>query len=424
MELETKDLTDTDYNTFFYATMCHVCKRFDKGAPLGICCGCDSISYCSKQHQDQHWPQHKPLCEAVNNLRKLEQIPDSKVTLMKAVEEKKGSLEFYEGQMFYFPRECAVCYERNAESLNDCDKCAISFCINHINSSTHTNACYTLGECLKLNLSIIRGECNIGRLLNRFLEYMKTFNKFQDIYDVVNSYGNTQGHTELPYILAAHLSVHITRPLTLFYAMKVLDYVSKRKDLVIHVVTATYFEKFHIWKMWEILLHFMSEIETLMIIVIGTGLSKESHFSTCNDCLSRNKSISLEFYGGLHQDYLRSQSFVKPDLAVGFDVDIQTEDDNIFTAEIKEQSVQILAEQNCPFILTSHTKETLKNSMDRINTILNREVNYVHYGENPFHSIRSTRLIGEKLTFYENNYVVIYRSLSFIIDMYNLSNRN
>jgi len=211
-------------------------------------------------------------------------------------------------------------------------------------------------------------------------------------------------------ILAARLSEDFTCPLTLFYAMRVLNYVPKSKELVIHIVAASDFEEYTL-KMWEILLHVIRQTESLMIVIIGSRLNNESlSLSVCDICLSQGKKISLEFYRGLYEDYACSPSFVKPDFAVAFNLVIQTGD--TYVAKLIKHSIKMLAEQNCPFLLTHHTQETFEESINIIATILNSK-DRICSGKNPFTSLRPRRCIREReLVFYYNNFIAIYRNRS------------
>jgi len=47
------------YHSYYYGTVCHVCKCHNvNGRKLKRCGGCKMILYCSQQHQKVHWPLH------------------------------------------------------------------------------------------------------------------------------------------------------------------------------------------------------------------------------------------------------------------------------------------------------------------------------------------------------------------------------
>lgn len=95
-----------------------------------------------------------------------------------------------------------------------------------------------------------------------------------------------------------------------------------------------------------------------MIVLIGPELIFEPNLLLsfkCDDCISQKKEISLEFRSMLYTDYVCSP-FVKPDLVVGFDIGLQ-EWELKSTKETWSPSIKMLAEQNCPFILTCYKEE-------------------------------------------------------------------
>ncbi|EZA47856.1 Zinc finger MYND domain-containing protein [Ooceraea biroi] len=122
---------DDNYNSCFYANACHVCKRFGDGVRLKRCGGCGMIAYCDQRHQKQHWPRHRRLCHAIqevvrdNGLQVRQVSPQEwaqlKMNLMLLVAIRlPRRLDEYETQMFKFPRACLVCHERSNQLLEDC----------------------------------------------------------------------------------------------------------------------------------------------------------------------------------------------------------------------------------------------------------------------------------------------------------------
>lgn len=88
-----------------------------------------------------------------------------------------------------------------------------------------------------------------------YLQHVSNMDTFRDMNEFLNTYLNTEAFSEMSYdILKARHSNYLSRPLT-FHAMQVLDYVPKRKDLVIHVVGANIVEASTL-PAWEILLQF------------------------------------------------------------------------------------------------------------------------------------------------------------------------
>ncbi|XP_071556534.1 putative protein MSS51 homolog, mitochondrial [Temnothorax nylanderi] len=428
-EFEVRKIPIT-YNLCFYATMCHVCKGFGDGVLLKRCGGCRMISYCGQEHQKQHWKLHKPLCKAIQDVLRdysmdnpIITVSSSGVTLEN--EKKKHyfmlllsnklqgrRLNANEIQMFNFPRECLVCHERNAQSLKDCEKCVASFCKNHVNGTEHKNICAPLELRFRSDLLAIRGEISPPDM--RYLRHVTDKRKFQNMKDFMNAYWNISTDSEMSRnILIGQHSIHLTRPLTLFHAMRLLNYLPKSKAIVIHVVGACCLEEFSLMG-WEIFPRLIETAMPVTMIMIGPNLQRNIPAqNVCNIrmLLSENKNLKFDFYDVLYEKYVRSPSFVKPDLVVGFDLGIQVHELGS-SKETWAPSIKLIAKQNCPFILTCRfTLQSFKKELDRINTILGRKVNYLYCGENPFASLCPFRNIAPEYVLYHNQYIVIYRSL-------------
>ncbi|XP_071649740.1 uncharacterized protein [Temnothorax longispinosus] len=377
MESEARNQINNNYDEFFYATMCHVCKRFGDGVQLKRCGGCKMIAYCGKEHQKQHWKQHKPLCKVIQDVLQnysmdycgetTEEWADKKLTFMRLVSSRLGRpLNLDEAEMFYFPRECLVCHERNAQSLKDCQKCVASFCKNHVNGTEHKNICALLELRFRSDLLAIRGETGSPDM-RCYLRHVTDEGKFQNMKDFINAHWNISTDSEMQRnILIGQYSLYLTCPLTLFHAMRLLNCVPKNKAIVIHVVGANDSEEFSLMG-WEIFPRLIETAMPVTMIVIGPNLQRNIHM------LSENKNLKFDFYDMLYENYVRSSSFVKPDLIVGFNPCI----DQHKLGSSKETwapSIKLIAKQNCPFISTSPTLRTFKKETDRINTILGRKM--------------------------------------------------
>ncbi|XP_011865068.1 PREDICTED: uncharacterized protein LOC105560508 [Vollenhovia emeryi] len=416
MESKTSNQVHIAYNDFFYATVCHVCKRFGGDVPLRKCSACKLIFYCSKEHQKQHWKQHKSLCNAVLEVSRtcnikpctatLEEWDTKKWGFMGLVSEKLGRpRQVYESEMFLYPKECAVCYKLDDYLLKDCRDCAASYCKDHIDSSEHKDICGPLGLCFRIKLQRIN-EDSLGT--QRYFTRVSSTDTFEDMKDFIKTNVNIQSPLGTSYDLveAAH-SPFLTCPLTLFHAMRLLDYVPERKDLVVHVVGANISEERTLLE-WGVFLNLI-KISSLTIVLVGPELIFDSY--TLPDCVLQQKECSFEFYASLYENYVRSSSFVKPDLVVSFNGFLHQHELES-PKETWAPSIPLIAKQNCPFVLTwRYTKEHLEDEVERINTVLNRKIDYLYKGENPFACLRPIRVPMPQKVMYPNKYVIVYRSL-------------
>ncbi|XP_071649751.1 uncharacterized protein [Temnothorax longispinosus] len=422
MELRNCVYLQCDYTTFFYATMCHVCKRFGDGVPLKRCSSCRMIAYCGRAHQKQHWKQHKPLCKAIQDVlqeyhcndRYIDSEVHDKMKLIftRLVSCKLGRhLNVGEIQMFIFPKECLICHEKNDKLLEGCQKCAASFCKNHKDDTEHGDICAFLELGLRSDLLAMTEFTEFSNSLEPLsdLKRVPDASTFQNMKDFVNALGNIQTDSKLPYdILAAEYSQCLSRPLTVFYAMRLLNYVLKGKVLVIHVVDANYAEE-ATFLLWKVLLQLMETVMSVVVIMIGPGLKdKVDPSRTCKSfLLLENRTLFFEYHDVSYENYVHSPSFEKPDLIVGFNLNIQ-EHELESNKEIWALSIHALAKQNCPVVLTFSKQRELEKGMNKMNTTLGKKVDYLYSGKNPFASFRPHRDFGPERVYYDNQYVVIY----------------
>lgn len=121
----------------FYSTICHVCRKINAKI---ICQQCKMIFYCSNKHQNRDWIHHRDICNAIFSFlceMKIENIFDNaklldlnswlriRIDLMKEIQMRSGRiLEECERQMFFFPKNCAICHDNDLNILNMC-KCGV-----------------------------------------------------------------------------------------------------------------------------------------------------------------------------------------------------------------------------------------------------------------------------------------------------------
>lgn len=327
-------------------------------------------------------------------------------------------LERFEEEMFVFSRKCAVCYERNGWLLEDCQNCfSASFCKKHKGNIEHKDFCDALKLCLHFNLSAIKKlHLNID-----YLRHVPDVNTFQNMNDYVNTSfllykrtRNIQTPTTISHdIFTVAHSQYLSFPLTLFHAMRILDYVPKRKDLIIHVIAVTNIEEStDMGPVWEILLHLIEPAISLVIVMVGPELKCKSNpiqLSIYDNCIAEKKKVLLEFHNMLYENYACSPLFVNPDLIVEFNgyLDLKEQIEHM---ETRMPCVQLLTKQNCPFVLLTCCMEELEQEVERINTILGRKVDYLYNGKNPFASLMPHRTPWQEQVFYENCYIIVYRN--------------
>lgn len=421
-------MSDDSHNLFYYANACHVCKAFGEDVTLKRCSNCKMISYCGKDHQKQHWPQHKDLCKVISEMlnntlgtsclfEKHENQCSNvwsrkKTNLMLLAQLKLGRrLEFYEEHMFKFPRVCSVCHDGKPSSLKDCEFCPnASFCNLHkIEDTRHSKLCKALKLCFDLDVAATLFERKSPRHVVPFHE--ETAYLPSSITDFINLYINED--RTLPMSSECHLpynSEYLTRPLTVLYAIEKLEF-NVEPGIILHVIGANMVEVDGL-EVWEILLHWLPTLTELTIVLIGPELVWGSFEpNVCDYCVAKGMRVRVELRNMLYQDYVTSQWYEKPDYLIGFNTGIHECIELGSSKDTWTPSVLTMAEQNCPLVLTSYTLSESIEEHKRVCIILGDTETRLCCVRNPFSSLRPHRDFETEEVFYQNQFVTIYQEL-------------
>ncbi|OXU17828.1 hypothetical protein TSAR_010272 [Trichomalopsis sarcophagae] len=421
-------MTDDLHNFFFYANTCHVCKSSGNESPIRKCSNCKMISYCSKEHQKQHWLQHKNICRVLSEMLdehdksnllegmrnvSMEEWVKAKMNLMLMVSLKlKRKLLPYEEEMFKFPKACVVCHEVNSKSMTDCQMCpCASFCEEHQNDPGHSKICDMLNLCYDLDIAstvFIRNPPRNVVPYHTEMAYLPTsINGFIDLYVNEDKSALVSSDIQKP-----HISEYLTRSLTLLHAMERLEYTTG-SEMTLHIIGANMIEVDGI-ELWETLLHWLPSLTKLNLVLVGPELDSNNEKTECNICdccVEKGMKLYLETHGILYKDYVNSDSFVKPDIIVGYNLGIHECENIDSDMDSWSQSIRILPEQKCPFVLTSYTSEEAEKEHKRLCDILQRKVTWLCYEKNPYSSLRPHRDYETEGVYYQNQYIIIYRDL-------------
>ncbi|XP_014215256.1 uncharacterized protein LOC106644318 [Copidosoma floridanum] len=416
------------HNFFFYANTCHVCKSCGYETALKRCSNCKMISYCGKEHQKHHWLQHKNLCRVLSEM--LDETDKSnllegfggvsqhewvkaKMNLMLLVSLKlERKLEPYEEEIFKFPRACAICHEANSKLLTDCPSCpCASFCKVHEKYSDHEKLCKILSLCYNLDIaSTIFTRHPPRNTVPYHTEMAYLPASIQGFIDLFVNEGDSPLNTR--ELQSAQISEYLTRPLTLLYALEKLEYKTETA-MTIHVIGANMIELDGI-EIWETLLHWLPSLITLNMVLIGPELNSNRNKIKCNVCeccIEKDMKLYLETHGVYYKDYVLSDSFVPPDIVVGYNLGIHECENLDSSNDTWSHSIRIVLEQKCPFLVTSYTSEEMKKEHNRLCHILDKKVNYVLCEKNPYGSLRPHRDYETEGVYYQNQYLLIYRDL-------------
>ncbi|XP_017752772.1 PREDICTED: uncharacterized protein LOC108545584 [Eufriesea mexicana] len=415
------------YNYFFYANVCHVCKRFGKGISLKRCGNCTMISYCCKEHQKIHWSQHKDLCKAIYSVLKDSKIDflnikqdintetwvQMKMNFMLLVAIKIGrKLEHYEEQMFKFLRSCIVCHDQNIKVLEDCPNCPNnSFCVKHKDDTIHDKVCNLMKLCFNLDVILITYKRKIPKIEVPY--NTNHTNLPQSMKDFIDCYIKPQRNSQVSKIEETIIDTeYLTRPLTFLYALQKLKYILKSNSIIIHITAANVIDTEGI-EIWEILLHWLPNITIIKICLIGPELSIGSMLmNLCKNCQYNNKQFSIQVYDMLYENYAKSDFYTKPNFIIGYNAGIHECEDFKSVNYTWRQSLKIIAKQNCPLILTSYTLSEAKKEQIRLNEILNNCIKCSYFEQNPFSSLRPYRDFETEGIYYQNQYIIMYKNLN------------
>ncbi|XP_043466799.1 uncharacterized protein LOC122501422 [Leptopilina heterotoma] len=429
------DITDLINNekSHYYPNMCHICRCYGENVDLKRCGACNMISYCSKEHQKQDWPNHKQFCRVLCQIKKDWKVDNLFQSLkVNTVEERtavfnrlynngegdilieclkvkaakllKRKLNLWEMHMIQFPRICSICYESRHEILVNCKKCPqTTFCKEHLNNPLHEEEChkfiistmivptsvYTTTTAVKLSAQI-----KTDKLPSSIIEFTKT-------YVTKNSVDSYSEETRDLWNIS--FSDEYSRPLSIIFAMEKLDFHNNSENLVIHVVGAALAELQY--NDWEILLHYFKSAQKLSVILIGDEfMFPENRVEVlCETCKQENKELTIEMHSLLYDAYCGQMDFKKPDIIACLNA-------GLHYYPTWEKSIQVFNKGQCPLVVTAYSKnESLEDEKMVKSTF--PSANCVYSGCNPFGSLIYFRQKIGLPVGCSNNFMSIYKHL-------------
>lgn len=288
--------------------------------------------------------------------------------LLQAQKKLDRNLRDYEREMFLFPRACLVCHE--SENVEGTCNCGLSVCRAYKDSLEHKENCRIQNFIFLAGLQFLPVRKSPSPVTRA--ELLVSFGRkdiFRDIpfpmrtpvtmqavmddlfrFDCQESWDrrNPNKLSNLRHMLYAEI---FTRPLTLFHTLKYM--ISLWDSLVVHVIGAIDDEKSDDGY-WEVLLHFV--LKSLKIVFVGPEVSELQtvKIDLCDNCLKREKSFEVAGFGLKYDEYFENESFVKPDVIVGFNLHIYESDYGI-TKDTWNETIMTLKKLNAPFVITAKT---------------------------------------------------------------------
>ncbi|XP_033215256.1 uncharacterized protein LOC117171759 [Belonocnema kinseyi] len=421
--------TKKDSPSFFYASVCSVCHSANTSV---TCNRCKMIFYCGKNHQSEDQLQHKDICKVILGMLNESGAPNlfdkmkksnsdewlrTKIELMLKAKSKLGRTLFdHEVQMFLFPKTCFVCHESDLSVLRKCG-CGTHLCKAHKEDPEHKKLCSDLFLAFKLTVNKER----ISKVLVKALPTEGSINLPSSMEDFMDSQLKLKEQAFVFYGCKSCnvansqrilLSDCLTRPLTLLWALKKLDYKTG-SSMIVHVVGATNWE-ISAQEYWKIILHWLQNLKTLKIVFIGPEIfhlpsDLESALEFPNYSLA-GKSFKVESHALRYEEYFQSEFFVQPNIVVGFNLDIHESEFGI-SESTWEDMIRTLKKVNTPFILTAGTKEGARKDHRRFFQHLGKTVDSLPLERNPYAgSVPERDFETERLRF-SNQYTIIFKNM-------------
>ncbi|XP_033230517.1 uncharacterized protein LOC117181699 [Belonocnema kinseyi] len=412
---------------YFYPNVCIVCRSQDIST---FCKFCNMIFYCSEPHRKEDWSKHKETCQAIQRLLKqsgMKSIFDGEIDLMgskktdpeswlraklniisKAESQLGKKLWIYQQQMFLFPKTCFVCHEGEFSKLKGCE-CGIHLCKRHNDSPHHKEIC----DDFQLSLQLFEKE----KLPNPLPKYKYvpgvkenlpgSIEEFIDLHLELESEDAVDKNLNYNRVVIGEL---LTKPLTLLYAIQKLMIPKFRNErdiennstLVVHVIGSKNAANVY-YEFWGVFFNWMENLKTLNISFVGpetTNLNLNRTFPEVKE-----KNLSIKSYPLDYEQFVQSSIFVKPDIVVGYNLDIHE-------CEIEKcscrENILTIRKLNVPFVMTSGSKERAEKDHERVSKLLESSVVYDFCDLNPFVSLVPERDFETEGLRFSNKYLLMY----------------
>lgn len=394
----------------FYPNECFVCGS---GNSIKRCSRCNMISYCGKNHQKDHWPDHKEICDVISaimqekgvlhlfeNLRGANSLK-WKQERDKACEEIKSRLGrpliSGEKEIFQYPRACYICHDTRQEMLKNCPNCTwTSFCTNHPRSSLHDKDCALIRYCHKLEIHVLEYKHKINAAIDSILgrirvpKSLKPPSSMKEFLDE-----NIDSELGIPVEAMAYVTDFCSNPLTIFNALLKLSQIAS-SEMVIHVSS-----ELDTSTSWELLLHLLPGLKILKVVVVNQKNNFSQEMKVCGDCGLAKKRLMVQNFSGDYSEFLASRKLSEEDKAnIVLNVNLSSEED-----VNKQVSWGLLT---CPLVVTTETEKNASFVKASLRcTFWGSLICYV--GDNEFKSLRPRRDSEDGGIRRSNQYLIVYK---------------
>ncbi|PNF18148.1 hypothetical protein B7P43_G02627 [Cryptotermes secundus] len=415
--VSTVDEAELEYQLvqrhIFLSYVCHVCKSLESSkCSLKKCSNCKMISYCSKEHQRQHWSAHKDLCKVISKICKHNRMTNLFEKALgissdqyryyrnhyvnECTKELGRELYLWEKEMIYYPQVCHTCYESDRQKLTTCQKCHhVSYCqLSHLKTD-HDIWCKEF----QVYRDIILYQCYNGiiqpsipdMVLQQYTPLTGDMKTFMLNNNTVS--GKLSSLNRLNFVALTDIA---TCPLTVLFSLQHCNFcLEEIRSLTIHLVGAEMQFEIDTLSKWELLLlHLVPSLRTLKVVFVGPQLETESAYiqtigkKTCKECNAAGRKVIYEFWKTLYHDYLKCDEYHKPDLISAFNAGLYRLSDFEGKDTWSPSIEAMLKETDIPVVVTEYTDKELPFDIQRIQNIVDSLEIIMPPARNPFASLK------------------------------------
>ncbi|XP_043478085.1 putative leucine-rich repeat-containing protein DDB_G0290503 [Leptopilina heterotoma] len=342
----------------FLPNECYICKSRDNLKR----CECNMISYCSEDHRLKHLEIHKYFCKVIKeilNEKKLSHVCEElknkfgspwttkRNEIYEEILKKLGRpISLLEKAMWKHPRGCFICCETEEENLTNCPNCPVaSFCKKHPQNKIHTRNCKVMDQYLKILNTAEEFNIDLKFLAPTFPCITEDVN--QDIDELTYTYTIT--NLEERCLKSRLLKMDLINFMDV--ASKINNALQKIHDMIPEELTIhidALFSEHAIIKnnYWEFLLHLNPRIKQLKIVNTAIENPDNVETSLCENCISEEKELIVEYSSKSYDDYMLHENYQKPNILFYVKV----------VDECNSEKLNKWSEFDCPVILRFDSK--------------------------------------------------------------------
>ncbi|XP_043472734.1 uncharacterized protein LOC122505287 [Leptopilina heterotoma] len=346
---------------------CYICKS--RGNLIR--CECSTISYCSEDHRQQHLSTHEDFCNVVKELLKIRKVThiyeeliyifdlewdtkreEIRNEIIKKLGRTFSPLEFV---MLQCPRICFVCHKTKQEDLIDCPHCPIaSFCKKHKKSQFHDQNCKVMSTYLKILTTADELNTNLD-FLSFFFPFIEEKTIFMGIDALAQIYDfNDRDEDSLESRLTKmNLIDFIDVSSKIHNALQEI-HETIPEELTIHIDALSYEHSITKENYWEFLLHLNPQMKKLKIVITAIQNRDNLETSLCENCISNEKELTVEYLSKSYDDYMLDENYQKPNLLFHVKIVNECNSERLNNWSKLDFPIMLRFESNLNFCKTQH----------------------------------------------------------------------